>query len=229
MHMLSRRDFKLRRTGGSAEIQNTTVAVTANGQVQANEEAQVFVHDLDLFVTVQLIVDTLAVLSLGKLFEEHGYSCEWVSGQKPRLTKEGKTMKFKTDNFVPLVVPGFSSSSGGIFSSASPRQDSSSTSPSPAQELLDWFTDNLEDTEVPAPAHIWKVWWLDNGWSQSPQRGGWISKQSPVRCRGTRSCHSMVPSLSGQNKNVSVDGKEFTKVSRADTKANSYLHWQLIN
>ena len=31
-----------------------------------------------------------------------------------------------------------------------------------------------------------KVWWLDNGWSQSPPWGGWITEQSPIRCRGTR-------------------------------------------
>ena len=36
-----------------------------------------------------------------------------------------------------------------------------------------------------------KVRWLDNGWSQSPQWGGWITEQSPVRCRGTSSRHSL--------------------------------------
>ena len=55
----------------------------ANGEVRTYEEAQVYVDDLDLFVTVQLLEKTPAVLSLGKLFEDHGYSCEWVSGHKP--------------------------------------------------------------------------------------------------------------------------------------------------
>ena len=41
-----------------------------------------------------------------------------------------------------------------------------------------------------------KVWWLDNSGSQSPQRGRWISEQSPIRCRGTRSCYSMDSVLS---------------------------------
>ena len=66
------------------------MVVTANGEVQTNEEAQVYVHDLGLFVTVQLLEDTPAVLPLGTLCEEHGYSCEWFSGQKPRLTEQGK-------------------------------------------------------------------------------------------------------------------------------------------
>ena len=43
----------------------STAVVLANGEVQTNEEAQRYVHDLDLFVTVQLLDDTPAVLSLG--------------------------------------------------------------------------------------------------------------------------------------------------------------------
>ena len=128
---------------------------------------------------------------LGKLCEDHGYSYEWVSGQKPRLTKEGKTIVCKTDNFVPLVVPGFSTSSGSNSSSTSTSQDFVNKSSSRAnwrtkpheggpnqpkkktrtinkkrddsrdavdrlRDLPEWleeFTDNLEDTEVHAPAH----------------------------------------------------------------------------
>ena len=62
------------------------VVLTANGEVHTHEEAKVFVHDLNLFVNVQLLDETPAVLSLGKICEDHGYSCEWVSGQEPRLT-----------------------------------------------------------------------------------------------------------------------------------------------
>ena len=82
-----------------------------------------------LFETVQLLDETPAVLSLGKLCEDHGYSYELVSGQKPRLTQNGKSIICKTYNFVPLVVPGLSANSGGnsssTSSSTSPPQDSS--------------------------------------------------------------------------------------------------------
>ena len=44
---------------------------------------------------------------------------EWVSGHKPRLTKEGKTIVCKTDTFVGLVVPGLFTSSGSNSSSTS--------------------------------------------------------------------------------------------------------------
>ena len=111
--------------------------VTAIGEVHTNEEAQVYVHDLELFVTVQILDDAPAGRSLGQLCEDHGYSYEWVSGQKPRLTKQGKYNSCKAENFVPLVVPGLSSNSGTSSSSTSPFQDSSSTSSSPASERSD--------------------------------------------------------------------------------------------
>ena len=95
------------------------MVLTANEEVHTNEKAQEDVHDLNLFATVQVLEETLAVLPLGKLCEDHGYSHEWVSSQKPRLTKERKTIVCKTDTFVPLVVPGLSTSSESNSSSTS--------------------------------------------------------------------------------------------------------------
>ena len=70
---------------------NPTTVITATGEVHANEEAQENVHYLSLFVTVQILEDTLAVLSFGKLCEDHGFSYEWDSDQsKPSETKELK-------------------------------------------------------------------------------------------------------------------------------------------
>ena len=48
---------------------NLTTVVTANGEVQTNEEATVYVNEMDLFVTVKLFEDTPSVLSLEKLCE----------------------------------------------------------------------------------------------------------------------------------------------------------------
>ena len=86
------------------------------------------VHDLDLFVTVQLLEETPAVLSLGKLCSEHGCSYEWKNGETPRLTQNGKTIACIMDNFVPLVVPGLSSSSSGSSASTSRPKDQSQSS-----------------------------------------------------------------------------------------------------
>ena len=51
---------------------SATTVMTANGEVQTREEATVYVKELDFFVTVMLLEETSAVLSLGKLCEDHG-------------------------------------------------------------------------------------------------------------------------------------------------------------
>ena len=173
MHMLCKRDSSsdemdtLRRS----RKPTTVTVLTANGEVQTCEEAQVYVHDLDLSMTVPSPDDTPAVLSLGKLCEDHRFCYEWVSGQKPRLTKQGKTIVCKTENFVLMVVPELSSSSSTSFTSqlrsevTSSHQELFSRNPARdskdshdrLRDLPEWleeFTDNLEDTELPAPAHI---------------------------------------------------------------------------
>ena len=63
--------------------------MTANGEVQTREEATVYVKELDLFMTVMLLEETPAVLSLVKLCEDHGYTYHWISGQKPHLIRNG--------------------------------------------------------------------------------------------------------------------------------------------
>ena len=50
-----------------------TIVITANGEVQTNEEATVSVRVLVIFLTMKLLEDTPAVLSQGKLCDEHGY------------------------------------------------------------------------------------------------------------------------------------------------------------
>ena len=102
---------------------NPTVVLTANGEDHTNEEAQENVHDLNLFVTVQLLEETLAVTyRVGNSAKTTDIPMGGSAVEKPRLTKEEKTISCKTDNFVPLVVPALSTSSRG---------NSSSTSPSP--------------------------------------------------------------------------------------------------
>ena len=106
MHMMSKKELSSDEMDTVKRSRTPTVVLTVSGEVHTHEEAQVFVHDLNLFVTVQLLEERPAVLSPGMLCEDHGYSNERVSGQKPRLTKDEKSIICKTDNFVPLVVPG---------------------------------------------------------------------------------------------------------------------------
>ena len=138
MHMLIRKDLNSAELETVRVSRTPTTAITANGEVQTNEEAQVFVHDLELFVTVHILEDTLAVLSLGKLCEEHRYSYEWACGQKPLLNKQWHTHPMQHDNSVPMAVPvlptGSSSSSASTSSTSSPQDTIGSIASSPGTQ-----------------------------------------------------------------------------------------------
>ena len=88
--------------------------------------------ELDIFLTMKFLENTPAVLSLGKLSDEHGYSYEWIAGQKPHLISKGCRILCNTENFVPIVVPRLSSSSSGSSSTlrTSMKQESHSSSSS---------------------------------------------------------------------------------------------------
>ena len=105
-----------RKNGYSRLRQQKSRSSCACGQQERPKE-------LDLFVTVMLLEETPAVLSLGKLCEDHGYTYHWNSGRKPQLTKKGKNIDCNISNNVPFVVPGLSTSA-----STTPTPTSSSSS-----------------------------------------------------------------------------------------------------
>ena len=111
MHMLSKKVLSSDELDTLGRSRDSTVVVTANGEAQTNEEAQEKVHDLDLFVTVQLHEETPAV---------------------PSLPKKGRQLYAKRTISVTLVVPGLSTNSESVSSSTSTLQDLSPTNP--AQE-----------------------------------------------------------------------------------------------
>ena len=81
-----------------------------------------------------LLEETPAVLSLGKLCEDHGYTNHWTSGQKPHLIRNDRKIDCKISNFVPFVVPGLSTSSSSPASSSTPSPSSSQESISANRE-----------------------------------------------------------------------------------------------
>ena len=137
MHLISKKGLNSAELETVTTSRSPTTVLTANGEVQTHEEATVYVKELDIFLTMKVLEDTSAVLSLGKLCDEHGHSY----GQKPHLIKNGIRIQCTTENFVPIVVPGLSTSSSSSLPSSTPmtpfRQEidhpksssSSSTSP----------------------------------------------------------------------------------------------------
>ena len=90
---------------------------------------------------MKLLEDTPAVLSLGKLCDEHGYSYEWINGRNPHLIKNGIRIQCNTENFVPIVVLGLSTSSSSSFSS--------STSMTPSRQEIDHPTFSSSSSTSP--------------------------------------------------------------------------------
>ena len=67
MHMVSRKDPNSAELETVRVSKSPTTVATANSEVPTKGEATIYVRELDLFVTVMLLEETPAVLSLGKL------------------------------------------------------------------------------------------------------------------------------------------------------------------
>ena len=78
--------------------EDPSVIMTANGNT--TEEATVYVCYLDMFVQVQFLKESPAVLSLGKLCRMKRHS-----GQPSYLIKNERNIECQTDSRLPLVVP----------------------------------------------------------------------------------------------------------------------------
>ena len=144
MHMISTKDLSDAEMDTLRKSCSPTIVRTANGEVQTHEEATVYVKELDIFLTMKVLEHTPAVLSLGKLCDENGYSYEWINGQKPHLIKNGIRIPCNTENFVPVVVPGLSSSSSG----------SSSTSKTPSRQGSHCSTSSSSSSSSPTVSEI---------------------------------------------------------------------------
>ena len=156
MHMVSRKDLNKAELETVRMSKNPTTVVTANGEVLTREEATVYVRELDWFVTVMLLEDTLGVLSLGKLCEELGYSYHWTGGQKPHLIKKWQENQLQHSKLCTFVVTGFSTSSSTSSSPTSPTFSSQETG---------------THTEHPAATRKWEYEWGSTG-----KLVAWISR-----------------------------------------------------
>ena len=114
--------------------------------MQTHEEATVCVKELDISLTMKVLENTPAVLSLGKLCDEHGYSY----GQ------------CNTENFVPIGVPGLSTSSSSSFPS--------STSMALSRLEIDHPTSSSSSSTSPTMTS-----------STVKRKCGWTRKVRPVR------------------------------------------------
>ena len=100
MHMISKKDLSNAEMDTLTKSCTPTIVITANGEVQTHEVATVYVKELDTFLTMKVLENTPAVLSLGKLCDENGYSYEWINSQKPHHIRNGIRIFCNAENFV---------------------------------------------------------------------------------------------------------------------------------
>ena len=141
MHMISNKEFNDAEMDILNKSCSPTRVKTANGEVQTHEEATVYVKELDIFLTM-------------KVLETRQHYCRLGSFAMISL-KNGIRIQCNTENFVPIVVPGLSTScSSGSYHSTSrtpSRQEndhptsSSSSSSSPTATSSDSETREKED------------------------------------------------------------------------------------
>ena len=181
-----------------------TIVITANGEVQTHEEATLYIKELEKFLTMKVLEKTPAVLSLGKLCDENGYSYEWINGQKPHLIKNGIRIPCNTENFVPIVVPGLSSSSSG----------SSSTSRTPSRQENHFSPSSSSSSSSPTVSEI-----------QTRERGDRIESDiSPVHVSNSVDDRSGRPDDTQANKTPKTNTEE-TTIERGDPLCSEIPEW----
>ena len=68
--MISKKDKNDAEMDTLTKSCSPTIVITANGEVQTHEEATVYVKELNIFLTMKVLENTPAVLSLGKLCDQ---------------------------------------------------------------------------------------------------------------------------------------------------------------
>ena len=130
MHMISKKDLSDAEMDTLTKSCSPTIAITANGEVQTHEDAIMYVKEWDIFLTMKVLENTPAALSLGKLCDENGYSYEWwIHGQKTtsHQKRDSDTVQhgeLRTDRCSRLVNEFFFQFSSFNLSMTPSRQES---------------------------------------------------------------------------------------------------------
>ena len=100
LHVMSKRDLTQEEKDTIQKSKGAWLIMTANVTTHAFQEATEYVYDLDMFVWVQPLKESPAVLSLRKKCQEHGCSYAWQPGQPPCLVNHGRYIECKTNNHI---------------------------------------------------------------------------------------------------------------------------------
>ena len=133
MHMISKKDLIDAEMDTLTKSCSPTMVITANGEVQKHEEAIVYVKELDIFLTMKVLDNTPQQYCRSESFAmKTGIPTNGSMVKNHISLKNWIRIPCNTENFVPIVVPGLSSSSSASSSTLRTpmKQDSHSSSSS---------------------------------------------------------------------------------------------------
>ena len=132
MHMISKKDLSDAEMDTLTKSCSPTIVITAHGEVQTHEEAIVYVKELEKFLTMKSSIIRQQYCRLESFAMKTGIPTNGSMVKNHISLKNGIRIICNTENFVPFVVPGLSSSSSGSSSTSrtSMKQESHSSSSS---------------------------------------------------------------------------------------------------
>ena len=150
MHMMSKKDLSSGALGTLKRSRIPITVVTANGEVQTIEVAQVYVHDLHIFVTVQLLGNTPVMLSLGKLCKDPARAT-YDQKRESRPSARPTTSSFWQFQVYHRVPPQLHPRHPA---NARSHEGGSGNCSEGIPEWIEHSTEKLEIAEIPAAAEI---------------------------------------------------------------------------
>ena len=107
IHMMKKKDLSEAEKDTLTKSCSPTIVISANGQVQTNEETTVYVKELDIFLTMKSSKIRQQYYRSGSFCDENGYSNRM--DQQSKTTShftDGIRIICNTENFVSIVVSG---------------------------------------------------------------------------------------------------------------------------
>ena len=136
-HLASKDTLLPKERKSIEDLEEPITVQTANGDVTISQKCRVHVKELDLWIWAHLLPCTVAVLSLGALCSENGYTYVWKPGQSPALIKGRFKIQCVPRNNVPF-----------IYAAKGNLHPSSSNEDAVVEDILDELAEDEDFTVV---------------------------------------------------------------------------------
>ena len=80
VHLVSEGDLSPSEIANKRPALDAEELTTANGKITPEFETEVYVKDLQMYATCQIVDETMPILAMGKLVSDHGFKMHWTQG-----------------------------------------------------------------------------------------------------------------------------------------------------